>query len=74
MHTEGMYSNFMYKNSVCKKLVGICDVHLQEGQYNCFYTQSSDCSFFLGEDKEFEMWDVFYSPLLLEELIPFFWN
>jgi len=72
IHKEGLYSNLMFKNSTRKKLLNLGETHLREGQYSCFYTQPSDCSSFVEEDKEFRMLDLFYSPVLLEELVPFF--
>ncbi|MCO5239438.1 MAG: AraC family transcriptional regulator [Chitinophagaceae bacterium] len=72
IRAEGLYGNLMFKNSTCKTLVSLGEAHLGEGQYMCFYTQPSDCSSFFGEDKEFQVMDVFYSPVLLEELVPFF--
>jgi AraC-like DNA-binding protein len=72
IHTEGLYGNLMFKDSIRKKMLSLGETHLREGQYSCFYTQPSDCSSFFEKGKEFRMFDLFYSPLLLEELVPFF--
>ncbi|MBX2920902.1 MAG: helix-turn-helix transcriptional regulator [Chitinophagaceae bacterium] len=72
IHTEGLYSCLMLKNNMRKKMVSLGETHLREGQYCCFYTQPSDCCSFFEEGKEFRMFDLFYSPLLLEELVPVF--
>lgn len=72
IHTEGLYSNLMFKDSIRNKILSLGKMHLREGQYSCFYTQPSVCSSFFEKGKEFEMFDLFYSPLLLQELVPFF--
>lgn len=72
LHTEGLYGHLMFKNSVREKLVNVGEISLKEGQYSCFYAQPSDCSSSFGEGKEFRITEVFYSPVLLKELTPFF--
>jgi len=72
IHTEGLYGNLMFKDSIQKKLLSLGETHVRQGQYNCFYTQPSDCSSFLEKGREFRMIDLFYSPLLLQEFVPYF--
>ncbi|PVD52230.1 hypothetical protein DC498_10935 [Terrimonas sp.] len=72
INTEGLYSSLMFKNDARKKIISLGETHLREGQYNCYYTKPSECSSFFKEGKEFRMMDIFYSPILLGELIPFF--
>lgn len=72
IHAEGLYSNLMLKDSIRKKMLSLGETHLREGQYCCFYAHPSDWSSFFEDGEEFCMVNLFYSPLLLEELIPFF--
>ncbi|HRO46343.1 AraC family transcriptional regulator [Agriterribacter sp.] len=62
----------MFRSSARKKVLRLGETHLREGQYNFFYTQPSECSSYFEMGKEFRMMNIFYSPLLLEELVPFF--
>jgi hypothetical protein len=72
IHSNGLYSYFMLKNSTRKRINTIGNLHIRQDQYACFFTESSDCSAVLEKTNEFRALDVFYSPKLLEELLPFF--
>lgn len=69
---QGLYSYFMLKNGVRKEITSIGKLHLRQDQYTCFYTEPSPCKARFEKDKEFQSLDIFYSPKLLEELLPFF--
>ncbi|MBN8857132.1 MAG: helix-turn-helix transcriptional regulator [Sphingobacteriales bacterium] len=72
IHAEGLYGNLMIKGSIQKERLSFGETQLKEGQYCCFYTQPSDWSSFFEKGKELRMLDIFYSPLLLQELVPYF--
>lgn len=72
IRSEGLYSSLMFKGNARKKIITLGETHLREGQYSCYYTQPSECSSMFKKGEEFQMVDIFYSPLFLEELIPFF--
>ncbi|MBW7941214.1 MAG: helix-turn-helix transcriptional regulator [Candidatus Kuenenia stuttgartiensis] len=72
IHTEGLYGSLMFKDDLRKRMVSLGETYLKEGQFSCFYTQPSDYSSSFEKGEEFCMVDLFYSPLLLEGLIPFF--
>ena len=72
IHTHGLYSYFMLKNGTRKQFDTIGKLHLRQDQYACFFTESTDCSAVFEKNKEFRALDFFYSPKLLEELLPFF--
>lgn len=72
IHTHGLYSYFMLKNGTRKQFDTIGKLHLRQDQYACFYTESTDCSAVFEKNKEFRALDFFYSPKLLEELLPYF--
>lgn len=72
IHTHGLYSYFMLKNGTRKKIDTIGKIHIRQDQYACFFTESTDCSATFEKTNEFRALDLFYSPKLLEELLPFF--
>lgn len=72
IHSIGLYSQFMLKNGVRKRIDRLGKFHVRENQYVCFYTDSCDCSAVFEKGSEFRALDLFYSPQLLEELLPFF--
>jgi AraC-like DNA-binding protein len=72
IHSDGLYSYFMLKNGTRKQINTIGNLHIRQDQYACFFTESSDCSAVFEKTNEFRALDLFYSPKLLEELLPFF--
>ncbi|MBS4063349.1 MAG: helix-turn-helix transcriptional regulator [Chitinophagaceae bacterium] len=72
IHSNGLYSYFMLKNGTRKRINTIGNLHIRQDQYACFFTESSDCSAVFEKTNEFRALDVFYSPKLLEELLPYF--
>ncbi len=68
----GLYSNFILKNDARKELNSIGKFHLRKNQYICYLTKETDCSVLFGKDEDFSTIDFFYSPKLLQELVPFF--
>ncbi len=69
---QGLYSYFMLKNGIRKEVGTMGKLHVREGQYTCFFTGPTDCKGRFEKTTEFRALDVFYSPKLLLELVPFF--
>lgn len=72
IHSEGLYGYFMLKNGIRKRINTIGSLHIRQNQYACFFTESSGCSAVLEKTNEFRALDLFYSPKMLKELLPFF--
>jgi AraC-like DNA-binding protein len=70
--TGGLYSYFMLKNSVRKTLASIGKIHLRQDQYSFYYTEQTHCKLLPDKESEFRILDVFYSPELIQELVPLF--
>lgn len=68
----GLYSNFILKNNARKELTSIGKFHLRKDQYICYLTKETNCNVIFGKDEDFSTIDFFYSPKLLQELVPFF--
>lgn len=69
---HGLYSNFMVKNNLRKEIKSIGKLHLRQDQYVGFMTEPSTCKAKFEKDIEYRAIDLFYSPTLLQELLPFF--
>jgi len=68
----GLYSNFILKNDARKELNSIGKFHLRKDQYICYLTKETNCNVLFDKNEDFRILDFFYSPKLLEELVPFF--
>lgn len=68
----GLYSNFILKNEARKELATIGKFHLRKDQYICYLTKETTCSVLFEKNEDFRTIDFFYSPKLLQELVPFF--
>lgn len=68
----GLYSNFMLKNEARKEINAIGKFHLRKDQYVSYFTQRVNCKVYFEKNEDFKALDIFYSPKLLEELVPFF--
>jgi hypothetical protein len=69
---EGLHSCFMLKNEIRKEIDTIGKLHLRQDQYTCFFTAPTSCKAKFEKNIEYRAVDLFYSPKLLEELLPFF--
>ena len=68
----GLHSNFILKNEARKELNTIGKFHLRKNQYICYLTKETNCSVLFVKNEDFRTIDFFYSPKLLQELVPFF--
>ena len=68
----GFYSNFLLENDARKELSSIGKFHLRKDQFICYLTDETDCSVLFNKQEDFSILDIFYSPALLKELVPFF--
>jgi AraC-like DNA-binding protein len=72
INTEGLYSYFMLKSGIRKQINSIGKLHIRQEQFACLYSAPSGCKAMFEKNKEFKTIDIYYSPKLLEELLPFF--
>lgn len=70
--TRGLYSYFMLKNGLRKEVSSIGKLHLRQDQYACFFTEPAICKIKFEKNIEYRGIDIFYSPKLLQELLPYF--
>lgn len=68
----GLYTHFILKNDARKEIDSLGRIHLRKDQYICYLTNATNCSVQFEKDETFSLIDFFYSPRLLEELIPFY--
>lgn len=68
----GLYSHFMLKNETRKELASLGKFHLRKDQYICYLSKETNCKILFDKDEDFRFIDFYYSPKLLQELVPFF--
>lgn len=68
----GLYSYFMLKNGIRKEFKSIGKLHLRQDQYCCLFTEPTTCKARFEKNIEYRTLDIFYSPQLIEELVPYF--
>lgn len=72
IHARGLYSCFMLQSGTRKHIESLGKQHLRENHYTSFFTEPTGCSALFEKNEEFRAIDFFYSPRLVEELLPFF--
>jgi AraC-like DNA-binding protein len=72
LKNNGLYSYFMLKGNLRKEIKTLDKFHLRQDHYVCFITEPTSCLAKFEKDVEYRVVDLFYSPLLLNELLPFF--
>lgn len=72
LHSRGLYTTFMLKNGARKNITAIGKLHVREDQYSGFVTNPADCDVVFEKNIDFQALDFFYSPSLLQELLPYF--
>ncbi|HEY2721860.1 MAG TPA: AraC family transcriptional regulator [Chitinophagaceae bacterium] len=72
IQNRGLYSYFMLKNGLRKEIDSIGKIHLRQDHYVCFFTEPTECKIKFEKNIEYSAIDIFYSPKLLQELLPFF--
>lgn len=68
----GLYSNFILKNEARKEINRLGKFHLRKNQFISFFSESINCKVRFEKNEEFKILDIFYSPKLLQELVPYF--
>ena len=68
----GLYSRFILKNGLRHDIPEIGQVHLREGQFLAIHGTPGSCKIMYETAKDHQVLDIFYSPELIEQLIPFF--
>lgn len=69
---HGLHSCLMLKSDIRKEIAKIGKLHVRQGQYSCFFTEPTTYKLKFEKGTEYRALDIFYSPKLLEELLPFF--
>ena len=72
INANGLCSYFMLKNGLRKEFKSIGKLHLRQDQYTCFFTEPTSCKTKFEKNTEYRTLDIFYSPQLVEELLPYF--
>ena len=72
IYNRGLYSYFMLQNGSRKVIEGIGKVHVRHNYHCSFFTDPTTCTALFEKNSEFKVLDIFYSPKLLEELLPYF--
>jgi AraC-like DNA-binding protein len=72
LNMRGVYGYFMLKNGLRKEFEPVGKFHLRQDQYSCFFTEPTICMALFEKNLEYRTLDIFYSPELVEELIPYF--
>ena len=72
INMQGLYSYFMLKNGMRKEFQTIGKIHLRQDQYSCFFTEATSCKAKFEKNIEYRTLDIFYTPQLVGELIPYF--
>ncbi len=72
IHSSGIYSLFMLKGASRKQIGSIGKLHIRQDQFGCFYSEATSFVAVFDKSKEFHVLDLFFSPVLLEEVYPYF--
>lgn len=72
LQSNGLYSYFMLKNNLRKDIGSIGKLHLRQDHYCLFFTEATLCKATFEKDNDFRTIEIFYSPQLAREFIPFF--
>ncbi len=65
-------ANLVLQNELRKEVKGIGKIHLRADQYICFFTPETEARFTFGAGKDFKTIYLFYTPELLDELLPYY--
>lgn len=68
IHSRGIYSNFMLTGYTRKNIESIGKLHIRQDQFALYFTDESYCTALFDQKKEFRVLELFFSPVLLEEL------
>lgn len=69
---EGLCGSFMLKNNIRKKINKMGSVHLCKDHHILSYGTKADCKGTIEHPYVFEMFDIFYSPDMLKQLVEYF--
>jgi AraC-like DNA-binding protein len=72
INMPGLYSLFQLKSGLRKELSPVGKLHIRQDQYSCFFSGLAECKAKFERNKEYQTIDIFYTPQLLEQLLPFF--
>jgi AraC-like DNA-binding protein len=69
---KGLYHYFMLKGGARKKFESLGSLHVRQDQFVSVYSDEMKCEAIFDKGVEFEIFDVYYSPSLIELLVPCF--
>lgn len=72
IHQPGLYTHFMLKNGIRKQVDSVGRFHIRQDHHACFLTEPGDCSALFERSDTFIALELYYSPLLFQDLAPFF--
>lgn len=72
MQPSGLYCQFMLKNNLRKKFSNFGRLHMRQDQYLGIYGLAENCETKIDSVEEIRTLQLFCSPKLLEELLPYF--
>lgn len=72
IHQPGLYSHFMLKNGIRKQVDSVGRFHIRQDHHACYLTTPGNCSALFEKSDDFIALELQYSPLLYQDLAPFF--
>ncbi|MGN6602452.1 MAG: helix-turn-helix transcriptional regulator [Ginsengibacter sp.] len=69
---EGIHSRTLLKGNLRHKIKDTGRINLKEGEFTMLWAESANCKCRFEKDTEYRTLDIFYSPQLYQQLIPFF--
>lgn len=69
---QGLHTRFLLKNNLRHSLKGIGKINVREGQFTAVLSSVAECISRFEKDKVYQSLDIFYSPILLQQLAHFF--
>ena len=69
---EGIHSRVLLKGNVRHSVKGTGRINLREGEFTMLWAENANCSCIFEKKLEYRTLDIFYSPRLYQQLLPFF--
>jgi len=69
---KGVHSRTLLKGNLRHKVKGTGRINLREGEFTMLWSESANCRCRFEKNVEYRTLDIFYSPQLLQQLLPFF--
>ncbi len=69
---EGIHSRVLLNGNLRHKINGAGKINLREGEFTMLWAESATCTSRFEKNTEYRTLDIFYSPLLYQQLLPYF--